>query len=296
MVTGRRTTRFVAHDRIEVKFAERGELKELYTRDISKGGLFIEATEPVSLRSRIEVSLVVGAEAITLEAEIVHVIDAATAAQIGMSPGFGVQFLSLDGPKRALLERYVDGLVAAAPSEATPAGPAPGDALAEARRFLAALDTGDPYAALAIHPEATDHELRGRYGEMSAMLTASASLTPPQAARVETARRKLDQLLKCLLAPDWRLEHDLRSGHVRAERRALGASKEELDRMRAVWLRVNGSKIDDAAIHARDALAAEARKDLAAAVAAGQKALELDPFNHELRETIIRWKSGGDRR
>jgi serine/threonine protein kinase len=91
-------------------------LGALRCRDISRGGLFLCTQGPFPpVFSRVRIKLPVAGDFECL-AEVVRHVSVEQAAAWKMSPGFGVQFLNIDGPRREALGRLTQSLPIARPS------------------------------------------------------------------------------------------------------------------------------------------------------------------------------------
>ena len=80
-----------------------------YTRDISRGGLFIRTEDPVQVGEEIYLTLTFPhhSDGVTVMASVVRV-DAPTESA---TPGMGVRFLFVDAQERQSLFRLIDGLI-----------------------------------------------------------------------------------------------------------------------------------------------------------------------------------------
>lgn len=217
-VADRRHPRFVTSTRVEIRTEDRGELRALWTENISKGGLFVRTEEPPPMRARVEVQLETPDGAITLSAEVVHQIDAAAAANLGHPAGVGLQFVNLSPEVRARIERYVDGLAARLREELAPPRQSPSlDAIFDrAKRCLTALEASDLYGALELDPTVTGLEITERLDELRAFFSAPPPETPPpKRARLEALLRQLERLRHLLLDDERRRQYNERRGLAR---------------------------------------------------------------------------------
>ena len=100
--------------RLKVRFKSAQEFVDEYTENISFGGMFIQGKTDISLKSRIEVILVLpdSDKEVKAIAEVVHIV---TDEMVGLLsgdrvPGFGVQFIEILDDGEKLIREYVKGL------------------------------------------------------------------------------------------------------------------------------------------------------------------------------------------
>lgn len=284
----RRAPRFISKAAVEVSIASRAELQTLYSHDISKGGLFVVTDDPPPLRTSVSVTLATDDGQLGLKAEVVHVVDPVQAAQRNHPAGVGLQFIDLTPELRTRIQSYVDGLAARlSASDNVIATSSVAERMDRARNFLASLDRGEIYAALGVEPAATDATIRMKVATLDAALADEGGASPPQAARLQSARRALERLARVIYTPSWRREHDLMSGNVRAgERLAQAGTVPEREALKKLWARLHPDKVSAAAPLVAKALQAKEAGDHAGALKLGAEALELEPFHVELREAL----------
>lgn len=98
-----------AHQRIacelEITIAGRDGRYALTTRDVSLGGVFVFAREPLSLNQNLELSFAAGDHVLNLQGVVVHHLRGA---------GFGVQFEEMDAEAETRLTRFLHDVEAAA--------------------------------------------------------------------------------------------------------------------------------------------------------------------------------------
>lgn len=281
--------RLTTRTRVEVRVAGRDELQELWTRDLSKGGLFVEADDPPPLHTRLEVILETPGGTLPLTAEVVHVLEPAVAGSMGLSAGVGLQILDLVPERRALLDAYLRGVSDSLGDAAQDEAPLAAEELgALLRTFFAAFEASDLYEALALPPASSVAEIDARLAELERTFSSGAAAAATAVgARCQSALRALDRVSKLLRDPGRRLRYDLQAGHLRVDERLKDGS--DPDELRRAWEEIFPERIADAARHAGEALGAVEAGQLDQAVEAGERALELDPFNRELREAVARW-------
>ena len=88
--------RFAA--RIRVRFRSIEELVTAYTEDVSRGGLFVTATQQLPPGTEVQLSLELpdGNPPALVPARVAYVLDEATARSQGRNPGMGMQFVEAD--------------------------------------------------------------------------------------------------------------------------------------------------------------------------------------------------------
>ncbi len=90
-----------------LRFADRGQLREVYARDLATGGLFVPTDRPAELNAvvTVEVSIAgAGAAPVRLEARVVHRLDPGMPDGPGgnLMAGMGVEILNLERALEAL--------------------------------------------------------------------------------------------------------------------------------------------------------------------------------------------------
>lgn len=107
--TRRQYRRYSLEEPVRVRAAGWDHFVELYTEDISRGGMFVVTPDAPPLATRVAVTLTLphGAGEVQLNGEVVRIIDASKAALRGVNPGFGLRFEPLTAERQKLLERLV---------------------------------------------------------------------------------------------------------------------------------------------------------------------------------------------
>jgi Flp pilus assembly protein TadD len=90
------------------------EIQQWPAENISLGGIFLRTNQPPPLGSFLRLRLRSDNDTIGLLGKVVHIIDAATAAEKAHPPGIGVQFENVPPKTSEVLKRFVDGLALAA--------------------------------------------------------------------------------------------------------------------------------------------------------------------------------------
>jgi len=95
---------------IEVHFKTFNQFYKEYTKNISKGGIFIKTENPLPPQTAIEIKLFLPDEPEPLEAvgEVVHIIEPELAREKGWDAGMGVQFVDFEETMQAKLEKYIN--------------------------------------------------------------------------------------------------------------------------------------------------------------------------------------------
>lgn len=289
--------RFVGDQRVEVH-VDRLQLTDLWTKELSKGGLYVQSASPPAVGAKVEVCIECAAGEIRFNAQVVSVVPPERAATFQMPAGAGLQLTDLSGPKKTALKDFVEGhspTLGHAPAPASGASEASVEqALDRARRLLARADEEALYAAIGLTAESTPPHIERALEELTETFRAAMpTAKPPQAARLQAALTVLDRIRRVLSHAEARLEYDFRAGHVRAQARILAATEgsgPDLATLRRVWNRVQSQNVDEAARLTRKAFAARQEHDLERAVRYGQRALEMNPFFDELRKTVDSWR------
>jgi Tfp pilus assembly protein PilZ len=279
----RSAPRFAVDAPVELFFGDQEALKEVWMRDISKGGLFIETAEPPPLDTELTVALTTPDGRVELEAKVVHVVEAERATALGSKPGIGVQFGDLDLSTQIALEAYVDGV--AEELSAAPRIEAADAEADDAKHFLRVLQEGDVYAALDIDAALSTDDVIAAMDRMVEHFTIGGQ--PANiATRLEAARAAIERFRKVVSSPARRLAYDFMNGHVRAEERMATTDPKLL---RSVWARVFPDQAKSARALARRAQEAADAGRYDEGVKLGSMSLEADPFQHLLRAAHAGW-------
>ncbi|MEQ8278465.1 MAG: PilZ domain-containing protein [Deltaproteobacteria bacterium] len=295
----RRARRILDNRRVELQLSGRDELRELWQRDISKGGLFVEMDEAPPPGTSLVVHLKTPGGKLDFNATVVHVVPPDRAKTYGIAPGAGLAFTDLNEQKKAAIRDYVDGIANALDGDLEKAAQVDDDddlenVFEEVKRVLRHAEHDALYAALDLYPTATTDQISERISILFDRFERAAhTLPPPQSARVRAATTVLSRIRRVLGSDLSRLEYDFRSGHVRALERIARAKDESgvsLSTLRRAWNRVCPDRVDQAALLTRQAFAARQVQDVIAAIEHGRRALELNPFFEELRKTVETWE------
>lgn len=285
----RKHPRFITHEEVRLEVEGRNDLRPVWMQDISKGGLFVQTADPPPLRARVHITIETPDGALTLCAEVVHVLP-------GEYGGVGLQFLDLTPERRQRIEAYVEGL-AAGLDDSKDSGDLTSVEAARIQdavtRFLKGFESENLYAALDLAPEASGPEVEACIEEMKSILdTKPRKLPPATAARLTHARTILSKVSMLMRDPKRRRDYDFRHGHVFPERRIVEArTPDRVQVLRDEWQMVHRDRVDAAQRVVADAIRAVNKLDYEAAVEAGEAALVDDPFNLELRDAMREWKN-----
>jgi hypothetical protein len=162
--------------------ASRAALQQLWDQSLRVSGLFAAGDAP-ALGTKVRV--VIGP--LHLSAEVVHVV---------VGGGAGLQIQDLAGARLEALQRFLDGRDQTLTFEESRAAGAPlGKVLAAARRLFVGVEDGDGFAAIGLPSTATTEDIRDRCALLMRVFeTRPPEATPPQLARLDSARRALVRL------------------------------------------------------------------------------------------------------
>jgi uncharacterized protein (TIGR02266 family) len=139
---------------VEVRCRSWKQFLQLYTKDISKGGMFVCVADPPAVDTGLEIRIhLPGDEVLTLAARVAHVVSAERAAAAGERPGVGAQFEDMDDDQRRRLLLLLD----IARAEDAKQSPAPSTLRAE-DLFSDLADRPQP-SETGTHPIADDFAL-----------------------------------------------------------------------------------------------------------------------------------------
>ena len=286
----RKYPRFVDENQVEVEDQE--ERLELWSADISKGGMFIKVADPLTLSSRLHLRYRPPfAEIFPLTAEVVHVVDEELARRSGLISGVGVEFVDLVPDVRLQLESYIDGLAGCLSIDLEPEGTYNqlDVLLREAKKVSKLLEACDLYGAVGMSAEASREALFVRVRELQQRFVEPPPETPPaKVERLIQVARQLERAEELFIDPDRRLRYDLRSGHLRVDQRKQAG--EDLDQIREVWAELFPERMSSGAEHFDRALTLEARGNLRQCTAEIDRALKRDPFNPIYAHAKMLWR------
>lgn len=289
--------RFIHTTLVELRLEDRDELRDVWTRDISNGGLFVATDDPPPTGTRVVVGLrVPNAGTLRLRAEVVHVVTLDDARLLNCLPGAGLKLIDMTPEHHSALKAYVDGIASRFAEETgdlTAALERPGEMIAKARKLLQVIQREDLYASLGIDPTASVDEIDRHIQEIARVLSTISTASPQRVARVEMVLAHLNRIRRLLTDPERRLEYDLRHGHLRVTDRLADAVAGGMgwEKVRAMWRRMFPEKMREAERLAFAAQQFESEGNYNDAVKTAHAALELDPFNVVLRDAVASWNT-----
>jgi molecular chaperone DnaK len=276
------------------------ELVALSTANLSSGGAFIRSVHLPRPGQRLEVFLYVGEVPLGMRGDVTHVVSSEQAAVTGEPGGFGVRFLPTAPEVQGRLDAFVDSLREGrnqgkkdVPAE-RPAGAVSEDieqASARIQQFFDDVNEGRTYRALGLQPLAMAADIKKATTDLRALMQSVSGKVPDTYESVlDIAGRVLDRTEAMLLNPRKRLEHDMKHGLVFADERLARAQESGIFNpglLREAWRKTSPGDVDKAQIHLAYAVKAKEAGDLDAASDAARQALELDPFDLELRRFVF---------
>jgi tetratricopeptide (TPR) repeat protein len=170
---------------VVVDIQSRDELRNVWTRDISKGGMFVATASPPPRGARLDIQLHTPDGPLMLKSEVVHV----------QQDGVGVQLTDLTKEVRDRIQQYIDGQSSKISTDLPYVGAEALDVLLdEARRISTAIDAGDLYGALQMTPVSTSESLIARIDRLIRRLSSAPSdSSPPKVERLNHAIRQLER-------------------------------------------------------------------------------------------------------
>jgi uncharacterized protein (TIGR02266 family) len=179
----RRHPRYAADNPVDVRCDTWRAFIALYTRDISRGGMFVVTGSPPAVGTRLQIKLHLPADhVLELAGRVAHVISPERAYVEDTQPGVGVELLDLGGATERQIDAFVE--MAKLQTGGSTSPPAPKDRadrdgrptqrrgeqaklLEQLRADLAALKEMDDHAALGLAPDADGAAARRAFYELS---------------------------------------------------------------------------------------------------------------------------------
>ncbi len=204
----RRTPRYSLQEPAQIELSSWAALIDLYTKDISHDGVFIQTPSPPPVHTKLAIHLLLpdGTGRIRFKGEVVHVVTSEQAGPHGCA-GFGAQFMGMTQQSRDILERIV---AEARAREATP------EAIGPAIRRLVGR-TSPPEPSKCQRLRAVLDAMHGRGDATLLGLTAGATLE-----QVDRAFERLTQR--------WH-----------PQRHPQGTTPEQLQLIQAIYGRIEGA-------------------------------------------------------
>jgi uncharacterized protein (TIGR02266 family) len=104
----RENTRYPVELAVKVSCPSWDDYLDLYTTNLSRGGMFIASNVSVPIGTQLDVQLrLPNASTVTLRAEVAHLIGELRARETAQERGMGVTFINLDDETRRALEAMV---------------------------------------------------------------------------------------------------------------------------------------------------------------------------------------------
>jgi molecular chaperone DnaK len=158
-------------------------------------------------------------------------------------------------------------------------------------RFLVGVNEKDMYRALDIEPLTPTPKALARVSELGRAFKKATSQEGPDQRRAVVAFKILKRVAPVLRAPDQRVRYDLSHGHIYADERLKRAGEDVIfdqELLRSSWRGLNPANASAAAALRKSAALAESMGDQKLALETLNRALELDPFDVELRAMVSR--------
>ncbi len=144
---------------VRVRFRNWSEFRTLYTRDISRGGMFLRTASPLLTGAAVQVSLTLPDERqLDLRARVVHVVPPGTH---GKPAGMGLRFLDMNDERKAQIEKLLE-LAEGAEGEAGEAR-----VLRQLLQEVERLRQASAEAVLCVAPDADPEAVRKAYLQLA---------------------------------------------------------------------------------------------------------------------------------
>ena len=287
MVT-RQHERLQIEQKVTVQVADRASLKEMYIKDISRGGLFISTEQRFELRQRIQVTLQIAADnCIVLPGEVVHIVSAEQAKTWHSPPGIGVEFTALESGLKKTLEDYISGLRQNLSKDL--------EQSEVDTKLLQAVEeaqyNNDLFAALNLSATANEMEISLAVSvrlETLNKLWKDPRLSPKLRHRFARAIATLERCNTVLGDAEKRLRYIFRTGLVPPQELALLAEPHEVRHEIATqWSRRYPEAAETAQRLEQLAYQSKFSGDLTSARRSAKLALQQNPFLYKLRQDFL---------
>lgn len=286
----RRHERLPLGHKVTVQVADRPSLKEMYIRDISRGGLFISTEQAFALRQHIEVAISVAEQdSIILPGEVVHIVSKEQAEAWHSPAGIGVEFSPLEAEQTQALEDYIPGLRKRLSED-----------LKQAEVDTSLLVTiekanrsNDLFAAIGLSAEASEIDISLAISvrlETMTKLWQSPQLSPLLRDRFARSIATLERCSTVLGDTGKRLRYIFRTGLLQAKELAALAEpyKQVRQEIAQQWSRRYPEAAQTAQRLEQLAYQAQLQGDLDSARRSAKLALQQNPFLYKLRQDLGR--------
>ena len=281
----------------DVELDDRDALAAFWTEELLTTGLFVPTESPPTFGTRIRVRLNTPDGAITLNATVVHVVEADMANRFGTPRGVGLQIGRVDEHTSRRIEGYLRGEVPRL-SESADIVPEAADldgVMNLVKRIVACVERDELYRAIDLASDALQSEVDERLQRLEAILDDGArDLPPPKSARVGQARKGLAHTKSILGTVEKRLQFDFAQDRVDSERRLKAAADRtgpDAGTLRRAWRACHPKRVEHAQALLRSAFEMRRTRAYDEALTLGRQALVHDPFWLELRSTVETWDS-----
>lgn len=98
---------------IEVRYKSIKDFLIEYTRNISRGGIFLATSEPLPEGSKIRLVFYLpdSSKEIRIIGEVIHALTKERGRQRGQEPGMGIEFIDFSPSSKREISRYIEGLL-----------------------------------------------------------------------------------------------------------------------------------------------------------------------------------------
>ena len=296
---------------VRMRFPRLEDYRYRYTRDLSRGGVFIQTLNPKPAGAKVVLVLEPrGGRAVSISGEVVTSLGPEEAAARQLQPGMGIRFLDLDADKRRAIETTLENWDVGATEQqpAPPAAPPPvvgpidtrgsTDDLArveaDAKAYLARIETSNFYTLLDVSPEASSGELRTSFLALTKRFHPDRYFrrAPAQICQdLEDIYNQLTKAYETLVDRDRRTSYDLAIGN-------LGGNKDGVAAVEMARLAGEDRRRKNAPgrVSKAEQLVAQANQEIAAgqkskALANLRLALAFDPDNTQIQAKIADLKA-----
>jgi hypothetical protein len=256
--------------------------------DISKLGMFVTAATVPPAGTRLEIAFDTPQGRLSAPARVVRVQE--EVAGSSGPKGVGLELEDVTGDLRVAIDAYVDSIAAQDLGDSNDIAQAP---FAQLRHFMGCLDRNALYEALRMKSTATATEISSRIALLLRLFEAAKQeATIPQRTRFDRALAQLNRIETLMKNAESRLEYDFRYGHVHADERLAASAAgtgPTVRVLRETWHRLFPAREGASRQCFAQALQFRRTNDLPRALRSLREAIDLEPFNPELRQTWTAW-------